>query len=71
MLVVGNATTFPEKVSTKVRRYLNVFDCGHVGEVELPVNSGERSSGLVSRKRGAVIPGVRDLTLDRFYKMPQ
>ena len=61
---MGNASTFPEKLSTKTRRYLNVFDCGHVHKVENLVSSRERAFSLVSRRRGASITGVGGLTLD-------
>ena len=54
MLVVGNASTHPEKVSTK--EVLGTFDSGHVGKIKLPVSSRKGTSSLMGRKRDAMIP---------------
>lgn len=45
-----------------------MFDCGHMGKVKLPISSGDKASGPVSEKRGAVVTGVEGLTSDGFFK---
>jgi hypothetical protein len=37
LLVEGKASTYPEKVSIRTRRYLTFFNRGHVSKVHLPV----------------------------------
>lgn len=45
-----------------------MFDCRHMGKVKLLISSGEKASGLVSGKGGAVVTGVEGLTSDGFFK---
>ena len=59
MLVVGNASTYLKKVSTKTRRYLaHLTVCLLVGKVKLPVSSRKGTCSLMGRKRCAIVSGV-------------
>jgi hypothetical protein len=49
LLEVGKASTHPEKVSTKTKRYLCFFTLGML-VVYLPIHPWDASSGLVSRE---------------------
>ena len=63
VFVVGNASTHPEKVSTRTRRYLTL-DRGHLSKVYLPFLCWEAALHLMGWKgcRFKVGIGVSTLT---------
>lgn len=56
---VGNECLQPtQEVVHQDQDLLGRFDSGQVGKVKLPVNCRKRTSSLMGRKSGAMIPGV-------------